>query len=83
MPGDRVLMYSDGITEARSSDGDLYGEERLADSIIRSTASGDSAPEALRRLIRDLLSHQDQHRLHDDATVLLAEWHPRGRPGLG
>ncbi|MFJ6940219.1 PP2C family protein-serine/threonine phosphatase [Streptomyces sp. NPDC101132] len=76
-PGDRVLVHSDGITEARSPDGDLFGERRLTDSVIRSTASGESAPEALRRLVRDVLVHQG-HRLRDDATILLTEWHPAG-----
>jgi serine phosphatase RsbU (regulator of sigma subunit) len=74
-PGDRVLFYSDGVTEARSSGGEQFGETRLADAIIRSMASGDRAPEALRRLIQSLLRHQDR-RLNDDATILLAEWHP-------
>ncbi|KIF01589.1 serine/threonine protein phosphatase [Streptomyces sp. RSD-27] len=74
-PGDRVLLYSDGVTEARSAAGDLFGEDRLTDTVIRSMASGTTAPEALRRLVLDLLTHQD-HRLHDDATILLCEWHP-------
>ncbi|ROQ23549.1 serine phosphatase RsbU (regulator of sigma subunit) [Streptomyces sp. PanSC19] len=79
-PGDRVLIYSDGVTEARSSQGVLFGEERLAQTVIRAMAAGDPAPEALRRLLQDLLSHQDQH-LRDDATIVLAEWHPGpGRP---
>ncbi|MER5965695.1 PP2C family protein-serine/threonine phosphatase [Streptomyces sp. NPDC002057] len=74
-PGDRVLLYSDGVTEARSPEGDLYGEERLADTVIRATAAGAPAPEALRRLIQGLRQHQD-HKLRDDATILLMEWHP-------
>ncbi|MFJ7065982.1 PP2C family protein-serine/threonine phosphatase [Streptomyces sp. NPDC101115] len=74
-PGDRVLIYSDGVTEARSAAGDLFGEQRLADTVIRATAAGDPAPEALRRLVQELVHHQD-HRLRDDATILLAEWHP-------
>ncbi|MFJ5026209.1 PP2C family protein-serine/threonine phosphatase [Streptomyces goshikiensis] len=78
-PGDRVLLYSDGITEARSPTGDLFGDERLADTVIRSTASGDNAPEALRRLVQNLLDHH-QHHLRDDATILLVEWHPSPRP---
>lgn len=80
-PGDRILLYSDGVTEARSPEGDLYGEERLADTVIRATAAGDPAPEALRRLVQGLRQHQD-HKLRDDATIVLAEWHPSGRgPG--
>ncbi|MFF0553906.1 PP2C family protein-serine/threonine phosphatase [Streptomyces sp. NPDC004311] len=74
-PGDRVLIYSDGVTEARTPDGDLFGEQRLTDTVIRCLSSGDNAPEALRRLTQNLLEHQDQ-RLRDDATILLAEWHP-------
>ncbi|WP_240528337.1 PP2C family protein-serine/threonine phosphatase [Streptomyces amritsarensis] len=74
-PGDRVLVHSDGVTEARSPDGDLYGEDRLTDTVIRSLASGHNAPEALRRLAGNLLAHQE-HRLRDDATILLTEWHP-------
>ncbi|MGW0122121.1 PP2C family protein-serine/threonine phosphatase [Streptomyces sp. NPDC003327] len=74
-PGDRVLLYSDGVTEGRSRSGDLFGEERLADFVIRATSAGEPAPEALRRLIQSLLHHQD-HQLRDDATILLVEWHP-------
>ncbi|MFF0750720.1 PP2C family protein-serine/threonine phosphatase [Streptomyces sp. NPDC004267] len=77
-PGDRLLLFTDGVTDARSSAGELFGEQRLTDAVVRSLAAGLPAPEALRRLIKQILVHQDHH-LHDDATVLLAEWHPRGR----
>ena len=74
-PGDRVLVHTDGVTEARSTDGDLFGEQRLIDSVVRAAATGESAPEVLRRLMRALLVHRD-HALRDDATVMLIEWHP-------
>ncbi|WP_276322800.1 SpoIIE family protein phosphatase [Streptomyces sp. F001] len=32
-PGDRVLCYTDGVVDARSSDGELFGEERFVDFI--------------------------------------------------
>ncbi|MEU2630868.1 PP2C family protein-serine/threonine phosphatase [Kitasatospora sp. NPDC007106] len=76
-PGDRILVHTDGVTEARSAAGDLFGEERLVDLVVRSAAAGEPAPEALRRLILALLEHRD-HRLVDDATIVLVEWHPRG-----
>lgn len=72
-PGDRVLLYTDGITEARSAHGREFGLARFADFIIRHTADGLPVPETLRRLIRSVLNHHDG-RLQDDATVLLLEW---------
>jgi hypothetical protein len=72
-PGDRVLFHSDGIVEARSPDGEFFGEERLADFVIRADAAGDRAPETLRRLMRHVMSHQAD-QLQDDASIVLLEW---------
>lgn len=72
-PGDRVLFYTDGVTEARSPDGDFFGPERLVDLISRNLAGGLPTPETMRRVVRALLSHQ-QGQLSDDATMLLLEW---------
>ncbi|MFD0366741.1 PP2C family protein-serine/threonine phosphatase [Streptomyces sp. NPDC127114] len=77
-PGDRLLLFTDGVTDARSATGELFGERRLADIVVRALTEGLPAPEALRRLIQHILVHQDQ-RLSDDATTLLAEWHPGRR----
>lgn len=77
-PGDRILIHTDGVTDARSDTGERFGEERLTDFIVRATAAGEPAPEALRRLIHAILDHPYGH-LRDDATILLAEWHPRCR----
>lgn len=72
-PGDRVLFYTDGVTEARSPAGDFFGPERLIDLISRNLAGGLPIPETMRRVVRALLAHQ-QDRLSDDATMLLLEW---------
>ncbi|MCO5975055.1 PP2C family protein-serine/threonine phosphatase [Actinoallomurus soli] len=79
-PGDRLLCYTDGVTEARTPQGDLFGVDRLADAIIRTTATGMSAPEALRRLVHDLFREHDDSQA-DDATVVLTEWRPTTHVG--
>lgn len=72
-PGDRVLFYTDGVVEARSSDGEFFGQRRLADLLSRETASGQPAPETMRRLSLAVLEHQGG-ALQDDATMLFLEW---------
>ncbi|MGP3775828.1 PP2C family protein-serine/threonine phosphatase [Streptomyces sp. SDT5-1] len=77
-PGDRVLMYTDGVTESRTQHGDELGLARFADYIIRATATGELAPETLRRLIHSIVDAQDS-RLRDDATIVMFEWRPERR----
>jgi serine phosphatase RsbU (regulator of sigma subunit) len=80
-PGDRILLYTDGVTEAQAADGTPFGTERLADFIIRHSSTGLPAPEIMRRLNRAILDYQ-HGRLRDDATVVLVEWQPE-EPGEG
>jgi serine phosphatase RsbU (regulator of sigma subunit) len=72
-PGDRLVLYTDGITEARSPQGEFFGEQRLADFISAAAAAGDPAPETVRRLMRHVLSHQAD-QLQDDASIVVLEW---------
>ncbi|MFF8275777.1 PP2C family protein-serine/threonine phosphatase [Streptomyces lateritius] len=72
--GDRVIFYTDGITEARDRHGGQFGLDRFVDFIVRQQAAALPVPETLRRLVHAVLDHHDGH-LNDDATVLLAEWH--------
>jgi anti-anti-sigma factor len=78
-PGDRLLFYTDGITEARDPDGEFFGLTRLLDLAERHAAAGLSAPETLRRLSHAVLDHQ-RGQLDDDATLMIVEWSPHGRP---
>lgn len=73
-PGDRVVLYTDGITEAHRPGGPEFGLERFIDVLIRHHADHRPVPETLRRLVRSILDHH-QGCLSDDATVLLLQWH--------
>ena len=74
-PGDRLLLYTDGITEGRSASGTPFGVERLSDFVIRHSNAGTSAHETLRRLNHAIVEYQND-RLTDDATIVLVEWMP-------
>jgi sigma-B regulation protein RsbU (phosphoserine phosphatase) len=72
-PGDRLLLYTDGITEARDASGDMFGVQRLIDQTERHAAAGLPTAETLRRLAHAVATHHDGPAT-DDATLLLAEW---------
>jgi serine phosphatase RsbU (regulator of sigma subunit) len=72
-PGDMVLLYTDGLTEARRPGGELFTVERLGEFIEREAASGQAAPETLRRL-REAIIERHEGDLRDDATAVLVEW---------
>lgn len=72
-PGDDVLLYTDGVTDAHPVRGELFGLGRLADLLERAAASEQNPEELLRRLVHALLEYQ-QGDLRDDATLLLLRW---------
>ena len=73
--GDRVLFYTDGITEAQSSDGSFFGDDRLADFLVRAALENLPVPETVRHLADNIVKFSDAD-LRDDATILLMEHHP-------
>lgn len=70
-PGERLVIYTDGLTEAVSADGEEFGEERLA-SIFRpdSAKNGWSAADSLVDLFERVRTFSDG-RFHDDRTALI------------
>ncbi|WP_280449987.1 PP2C family protein-serine/threonine phosphatase [Nocardia brasiliensis] len=75
-PQDWLVLYTDGVIEARDDDNNFFGEARLIDFLRREASTGHPPPETARRLIHAILTHQHGN-LQDDATVLLARWtHP-------
>ncbi|MCS0635522.1 serine/threonine-protein phosphatase [Streptomyces sp. LP05-1] len=72
-PGDRVVLHTDGIIEARGAGGQEFGVDRFTDFLDRHHAEGLPVPETLRRLMHAVLDHHGG-QLQDDATVLFCEW---------
>jgi hypothetical protein len=74
--GDRLLLFTDGVTEARRHDRTPFGEDRLIDLVRQHATAGLPAPETLRRLCHAVLDHYDGPPT-DDATLLFVEWSDR------
>ena len=73
-PGDRLVLYSDGVVEAKDAvSGERFGIDRLMDFIARADAAGEPLPETMRRLGHAVVKHQGDE-LQDDATQVLLEW---------
>jgi len=72
-PGDRVLFYTDGVTEAHLPGQEQFGVDRLADLIGQHAFDELEPEEIIRRLVRAVLEHQHEE-LTDDATLVLFQW---------
>ena len=70
--GDRFVLYTDGVTEAMSPEGELYGEDRLEALVGQNSALH---PQALVDAIRrDVETHADGAEQSDDITILVLEF---------
>jgi len=70
-PGDTLLLYTDGITEAANHQGTLWGEDRLAD-IIRQNVDL-SAEQLIQEILKALREHTDGIPFVDDVTLVLTK----------
>jgi serine phosphatase RsbU (regulator of sigma subunit) len=72
-PGDRVLFFTDGITEQHLSGGELFGESRLIEALEHVARDGGAVAETVRRLSHALKRARGGDT-DDDATLFLLEW---------
>ncbi|HYP26556.1 MAG TPA: SpoIIE family protein phosphatase [Blastocatellia bacterium] len=67
-PGDKILLFTDGVTEALDSEGADFGEERLVELLIKNR--GASASEVQERLI-EAISEFTGGSFTDDVTSVV------------
>jgi hypothetical protein len=68
-PGDTLLVYSDGVTEAMNADGDLFGEERLIAAF--KALCGSPVAELGRALQATVRQFEAAERPHDDLSLIV------------
>ena len=67
-PGDRLVVFTDGIVEAEDRGGADFGVERLLDIVVAHRRLG---AEQLRKAVMDALARFSGGPLQDDATLLV------------
>ena len=73
-PGDAVVLYTDGVIEARNENGEEFGFERLSE--LLGTCGGRSAEGIARRIERSVLDHRGE-RTEDDLAIVVVRAEPK------
>ena len=69
--GDRLLLFTDGFLEAKTPEGEVFGQHRFADAMQRLAAL---PPEALVEELTAEVERFAAGKLDDDLTMLVVEW---------
>jgi len=69
-PGDYVIFYTDGLTEAMNKVEETYGSDRLMDT-IRSAVVSLSAEGMIQHILQDVRAFVDEAEQYDDMTVVV------------
>jgi sigma-B regulation protein RsbU (phosphoserine phosphatase) len=75
-PGDTLVFFTDGVTEAQAQDASLFGRERLSE-LLR-TAHGGQPAAFVKRVVDTVSAHAADFHVTDDLTVLAIRWCPSG-----
>jgi len=70
-PGDRICLYTDGVTDCAGPDGEPFGDAGLTDSLNRNAGLSPAGLKAA--VLSDLNRHLGGSRPDDDVTLLIAE----------
>ncbi len=68
-PGDHLVLFTDGVVEARNGSGEEYGKERLQ-SLLKGSASASSS-DILDRLQESLVSFSSDAPQYDDISIMI------------
>ena len=67
-PGDFLVLYTDGVTEAVGPDGSRYGTERFEKALVRSSGTSDEVLKSVKDDVREFVNGVERY---DDMTMLV------------
>ena len=71
-PGDRLLLYTDGVTEALDEQGNEFGEEKLA-ALVESIDPGEGAEAVTEKVLDELYDFLGDQEAQDDVTLMVLQ----------
>lgn len=71
-PGDMLVVYTDGITEAMDAENSEYGNDRLV--ALSARLKGQSAKDIVTAVVDDVSMHSGEAEQSDDITILCLGW---------
>ena len=69
-PGDALVLYTDGVTDARNAENDFFSEERLIESALQPSGS---AQARLGNIVSSVDTHTSGREQYDDITLLAVQ----------
>ncbi|KUM25316.1 hypothetical protein AU467_05110 [Mesorhizobium loti] len=67
--GDIIILHTDGVTEAESPRGELFGADRLCESALRYREG--NAEQIIKGIMDDVMAHIGTQTIHDDITLVV------------
>lgn len=75
-PGDMLVLFTDGITEARNAAGEEFGYDRLKAAV--ENISFESLKDMQQHLLRQLYEYTGSDEINDDYTTMIVRFKPTG-----
>lgn len=73
-PGDTLYVYTDGVTEATNANNELFGEERLIESLNKNADLAGTPEKLLKNVREDIDAFVGDAPQFDDITMLSLHW---------
>ena len=70
VPGDALILYTDGVTESFNDAGEEFGEQRLIEALRQHR---ELSPEILLASLAEEVRQFSPHQQHDDLTLVVAK----------
>jgi serine phosphatase RsbU (regulator of sigma subunit) len=70
-PGDNLLLYTDGVTEAMNTEEEMFGEKRLKALFLDLTQKNIYAADMVKAIKQEIVDFSGSERQHDDLTIVV------------